>query len=154
MICAMCKEESNTSMFSYLNENNFKDIDGMFYCPKCVDTMIKWELNDIIVTTTNSLEGYDVVEYINIESVEYVIGTGVFSEFDSNFNDFFGLRSTSFEKKLQEAKEAVIDKLKYLAYKNNGNAVIGIDLDYTEFSGNRIGIVANGTTVKIVKKHD
>ena len=39
--------------------------------------------------------------------------------------------------------------LKYNAYKKGGNAVIGIDIDYTEFSGNRVGLIINGTIVKI-----
>jgi uncharacterized protein YbjQ (UPF0145 family) len=29
------------------------------------------------------------------------------------------------------------------------NAVVGVDIDYTEFSGNRIGVVASGTIVCI-----
>jgi len=30
-----------------------------------------------------------------------------------------------------------------------GNAVIGVDIDYTEFSGNKTGVVINGTIVKL-----
>jgi uncharacterized protein YbjQ (UPF0145 family) len=44
-----------------------------------------------------------------------------------------------------------IQKLRFLALRQGGQAVIGIDLDYTEFSSNRIGVVANGTIVKIEK---
>ena len=33
--------------------------------------------------------------------------------------------------------------------KKGGDAVVGIDVDYTEFSGNRIGLIVNGTIVKL-----
>jgi uncharacterized protein YbjQ (UPF0145 family) len=101
------------------------------------------------MTTTSSLEGYRVRRYIDIESIEIVVGTGAFSEFGGDLSDFFGLRSTAFEQKLQKAKRTALDKLRYLAFERGGNAVIGIDLDYTEFSGNRIGLIANGTIVDV-----
>ncbi len=90
-------------------------------------------------------------KYIDIESVEIVIGTGFFSEFSGEIADFFGARSSDFEQKLQKAKKTAFERLKYLAFERGGNAVIGIDIDYTEFSGNRIGVVANWTIVYIEK---
>jgi len=67
----------------------------------------------------------------------------MFSEFGGDVADFFGARSTArstaFEEELQQAKRAALDKLKYRAFEKGDNAVIGVDLDYTEFSGNRIG---------------
>jgi uncharacterized protein YbjQ (UPF0145 family) len=105
---------------------------------------------EVKLTTTNNIDGYKVKKYINIESIEVVIGTGVFSEFTTSFQDFFGARSTGFEKKLADAKKAAMDLLKIAAVQKGGNAVIGIDLDYTEFSSNRIGIILNGTIVEIM----
>lgn len=102
------------------------------------------------MTTTNNLDGYTVSQYMDIESVEIVMGTGVFSEFAGDIADFFGARSTAFELKLQKAKKLAFKKLKFLAFEKGANAVIGIDIDYTEFTGNRIGLIANGTLVKIV----
>lgn len=105
----------------------------------------------IPITTTPTLEGYRVSKYVGIESVEVVIGTGPFTEFGAGVADFFGQRSTGFELKLQQAKQAALQKLRFLALRQGGNAVIGVDLDYTEFSGNRIGVVANGTIVEVEK---
>lgn len=118
-----------------------------------------WRPEDIVplvvaqvpMTTTSTLEGYRVDRYIGIECVEVVIGTGVFSEFSSGFEDLFGQRSTAFEIKLQRAKQVALQKLRLIALRQGGNAVIGIDLDYTEFSGNRIGVIANGTVVQVAK---
>jgi len=106
-------------------------------------------INEIIITTTNNVDGYRVNKYIDIESVEIVIGTGVFSEVTAGIGDIFGLRSRAYESKLADAKKTAMKLLKYNAYEKGGNAVIGIDIDYTEFSGNRVGLIINGTVVEI-----
>jgi uncharacterized protein YbjQ (UPF0145 family) len=103
----------------------------------------------VIVTTTPKVDGTQVVAYLGIESVEFVIGTGVFSEITTSINDFFGARSSAFETKLRAAKNHAMAALKYIAAEKGANAVIGIDLDYTEFSGNRIALIINGTLVKL-----
>ena len=48
---------------------------------------------------------------------------------------------------LVQAKTVAMDSLKYLAAERGANAIIGIDLDYTEFTGNRIALIINGTLV-------
>ena len=44
-----------------------------------------------------------------------------------------------------------LDALKFRAYEKGGNGLIGVDIDYTEFTGNKIGVVLNGTIVKLQK---
>jgi uncharacterized protein YbjQ (UPF0145 family) len=104
----------------------------------------------VVVTTTHHIDGWKVEKYLGIESVECVIGTGIFSEISSDVRDFLGMRSTGFEKKLQTAKKGAFDAIKVLAAQKGGNAIVGVDIDYTEFSGNRIGLIVNGTVVQIV----
>jgi uncharacterized protein YbjQ (UPF0145 family) len=132
-------------------------------CPACIEESFETSTNEetdpvkqmiqlsksVKVTTTPTFDGYHVVEYLGIESVEFVIGTGMFSEVSSSLADFFGARSSAFEQKLQAAKRHAMDALKYIAAKRGANAVLAIDLDYTEFSGNRIGLIINGTIVRI-----
>ena len=126
-------------------------IKGQDYCNSCGMQFLEEATKDFLITTTNNIDGYTVNKYIGIESVEIVIGTGFFSEFSGSLADMFGQRSTAFEIKLRDAKKVALNKLKVLAIENDANAVIGIDLDYMEFSDNRIGVVANGTIVKIEK---
>jgi uncharacterized protein YbjQ (UPF0145 family) len=106
-------------------------------------------VQNIIITTTHQIDGCRIEKYMDVESVEIVIGTGPWSELTSGFADFFGARSSDFEKKLQWAKKSALQKLRFVALQRGANAVIGIDLDYTEFTGNRIGVVANGTLVLV-----
>lgn len=104
---------------------------------------------EVILTTTNSVEGATIRQYLGIESVEIVIGTGVISEFTSAITDIFGERATAFERKLADAKQAALQRLQAIAFQRGANAVVGVDIDYTEFAANRIGVVVNGTLVRI-----
>ena len=52
-----------------------------------------------------------------------VIGTGMFSEISTEVEDFFGQRSSAFEKKLQAAKKAAFETLTMLAAEKGANAV-------------------------------
>ncbi len=143
--CCSCTEKGG-----FLKDALFQKIMGKDYCQACAIKFVKAATEKIIITTTNNVDGYKVSKYIDIESVEIVVGTGVFSEIGGEISDFFGARSGAFEKKLQKGKKTALDILRYRAFEKGGNAVIAIDLDYTEFSGNRIGLIANGTIVKLI----
>jgi uncharacterized protein YbjQ (UPF0145 family) len=114
--------------------------------------VLRKRAESVMITTTHNIDGWKVQKYLGIESVECVIGTGMFSEISSDVRDFFGMRSTAFEKKLQTAKAATFEAIKMLAAQKGGNAIVGIDMDYTEFSGNRIGLIVNGTVVLVVRE--
>jgi uncharacterized protein YbjQ (UPF0145 family) len=128
-------------------------------CPACQEEQkaeeskrlaaLNKKAKSIILTTTPSVDGYRVSAYLGIESVEIVIGTGFLSELSGEISDFLGQRSTRFEGKLQEAKRAASHILKVRAAERDAHAVIGIDLDYTEFSSNRIGLILSGTMVRL-----
>ncbi len=143
-VCSVCGAK-NKAFGDYLEIVTVKGVD---YCTDCVQPIYD-EISKIPVTTTPTLEGWVVKKYLGIESAEVVIGTGLFSEFLGEMSDVFGERSTPFEKKLQQAKSIAFAKLKRAAYEYDANAIIGVDMDYTEFSGNRIGVIINGTLVQV-----
>ena len=103
----------------------------------------------IILTSTHTVEGRTIVGYLGIESVEVVMGSGIFSEVATELRDFFGARSKEFETKLGNSKRAAMDELRRRAAECGADAVVGVDLDYTEFSGNRVALIVNGTMVKL-----
>lgn len=144
--CSKCKAEEG-----FLSSISVITLKGNNYCLTCAKAIIEDGVKDIIITTTNNVDGYKVAKYIDIISEEVVIGTGLFTEFNGNMADLFGARSTGFEKKLQDAKDAGFKKLKFKAFEKDGNAVIGVDIDYTSYSGNRTGVIVNGTVVRIEK---
>lgn len=144
--CIKCGKEAG-----FFKSMTFYKIGNEEYCADCGKIEIEKRLSTIKITTTNNIEGYRVIEYIDIDSAEVVIGTGLFSEVEGNLSDFFGARSSGFEEKLAKGKKYAMDKLKYNAMVKGGNAIIGVDLSYTEFDKNRIGIIVSGTVVKIEK---
>jgi len=87
----------------------------------------------VILTTTNTGDGYYVKKYI--VSIEYVMGTGLFSEVVTDLQDICRFRLSMFQTKLQKAKQESFEVLKMFAAQKNANSVVGIDFDYTEFSG-------------------
>lgn len=143
-ICATCSKEGG-----FLKSLTFQDIHGKTYCSPCGTAYIERMIATVPVTTTPTIEGRRIKRYVGIESVEIVVGTGAFSEFAGDISDFFGARSTEFEQKLKKARKTAIDKLRFIGVERGGNAVVGIDLDYTEFSNNRVGVIANGTVVEL-----
>ena len=103
------------------------------------------------MTTGFNFEGFKIVDYKQVISGETVLGTGFVSEFSASFSDFFGSSTNMFSNKLKQAKEAALEKLILTSIDIGGNAIIGVDFDYITFTGNLIGVVANGTSVLIKK---
>ena len=136
-VCSSCKEKEARE-----KEKEAKDKEERL-------PQLRHLAKSVLFTTTHNIDGHTVVKYLGIESVEFVIGTGFFSEITTDVEDFFGQRSSAFEKKLQAAKKAAFDTLAMIAAEKGANAVVGIDVDYTEFSGNRVGLVVNGTLVEV-----
>lgn len=125
-----------------------------FYCyesEKCTEA-VKKRTEEIILTTTYNVDGSKVEKYLDIISYEYIIATGVFSELSLEISDFFGQRSGMAESKLANARKQSMRALKAQAFNLGGDAVIGVDLDYTEFASNRIGVIGSGTVVTLRKE--
>lgn len=104
------------------------------------------------ITTGYDFDGYRIIEYKGVISGETVIGTGLISEFLASTSDLLGMYSDSFSKKMRAVKENALTQLRMRASLIGANAVIGIDFDYINFSGNMIGVSANGTAVVIEKE--
>ena len=105
----------------------------------------------MILTTTPTVEGKTVTEYIGIVSGEAIIGANLFKDIFASITDLVGGRSASYEKVLIEAKENALQELEENAQKIGANAVIGIDLDYETIgkNGSMLMVSANGTAVKV-----
>lgn len=100
-------------------------------------------------TTGYDFSGYKIRQYMGLVSGEVVLGTGFFSEFSAQLSDLLGEEDGAFASKLEKAKEAAIRRLGRHSAERSGNAVIGVAFDYITFSNNIIGVVANGTSVKV-----
>jgi uncharacterized protein YbjQ (UPF0145 family) len=107
----------------------------------------------MIVTTTDSLQGQEIVQYYGIVSGEAILGTNIFRDFFAGIRDIVGGRSAGYEKSLREAKDTALREMTDAARSMGANAVIGVDLDYETISigegGGMMMVAASGTAVKI-----
>lgn len=91
--------------------------------------------NNFIVTTTSTLEGYEIKSYLGAVSAHVVAGTGLFSDMAAGFRDIFGGRSLSYQKQLSSIKSEVLENLKQEAKKLGANSIVGLTIDFDEISG-------------------
>ena len=108
----------------------------------------------MILTTTNSVDGKKVDQYLGIVAGEAIIGANLFKDVFATITDVVGGRSASYERVLVEAKENAVRELEERARNMGADAVIGIDLDYETIgsSGSMLMVSANGTAVRLVNE--
>lgn len=107
------------------------------------------EKTKLMMTSGYNFENYVITDYLGFCTGECVLGTGFLSSFDAGISDLLGSSSSLYEGKLGNAKQLALDELCNNARRLGANAIIGIDIDYTTFSSDIIGVIANGTAVKI-----
>ena len=81
----------------------------------------------MILSTTNTIEGKPVNDYLGIVTGETIIGANIFKDFFASIRDIVGGRSGSYERVLREAKDTALKEMQEEAIKLNANAVIGVD---------------------------
>ena len=103
----------------------------------------------MILTTTNTIEGKPVQQYLGIVTIETIIGANVIKDFMAGLTDFFGGRSGAYEKVLAEGRNESLAQMKAKAAAMGADAIIGIDLDFeTVGRGSMLMVIATGTAVK------
>ena len=105
----------------------------------------------MIVTSTDTVEGRPVKEYLGIVSGEAVMGTNVFRDFFAGIRDIVGGRSGSYEKELRNAKSIALEEMTEQATELGADAIVAVDLDYESIGSNdksMLMVSANGTAVK------
>jgi uncharacterized protein YbjQ (UPF0145 family) len=90
---------------------------------------------DIVVSTTPQLEGWEVQKYLGPMSSHLVAGTNIFSDIAASFSDLFGGQSKSYRNQLEKINEEVIGQLKEKAAGRGANALIGLQIDNDQISG-------------------
>ncbi len=105
----------------------------------------------MIITTTPSVEGREIIEYKGIVFGEVVNGVDFVKDFAAGLTNFFGGRSGSYEGELIEARRNALDEMSKRANAIGANAVVGVDIDYEVLGqgGNMLMVTASGTAVVV-----
>lgn len=97
----------------------------------------------MILTTTPSIEGQTIQEYLGIVSgVSSNIRTSFSFKTEKNLNIISDI--------IDKGKEEAFEKLKLNAEKLNANAVVGISIDFETESGSYFIVSITGTAVKVI----
>ncbi|WP_352400541.1 putative heavy metal-binding protein [Anaerotignum sp.] len=103
----------------------------------------------MIVTTTNGIEGKEIVDYKGIVFGEVIAGVNFVKDFVAGLSNFFGGRSGTYEEELISARENAIAEMVKRAGAMGANAVVGVDVDYEVLGADNgmLMVTVSGTAV-------
>ncbi len=103
----------------------------------------------MIITTTPSVEGKNIVEYKGIVFGEVVAGVNFVRDIAATFTNFLGGRSGSYEEELVQARQNALREMEQRAMSMGANAVVGVDIDYEVLGADNgmLMVTASGTAV-------
>ena len=105
----------------------------------------------MIITTSPTIEGHEIIEYKQIVFGEVIQGVNFLKDIAASFSNFFGGRSNSYEGELITERESAIKEMEQRAKSLGANAIIAVDIDYEVLGqGNdMLMVTASGTAVVI-----
>ncbi|MGG0187508.1 heavy metal-binding domain-containing protein [Bacillus rhizoplanae] len=103
----------------------------------------------MIVTTTSTIQGKEIEEYIDIVNGEAIMGANIVRDLFASVRDIVGGRSGAYESKLKEARDIAMDEMKNLAKQKGANAIVGIDVDYEVVREGMLMVAVSGTAVRV-----
>ena len=112
----------------------------------------RYRNRELLVTTGNSFEGYQITEYLDVLNAEVVLNIGVFSELGGEICDISGKANSIVAQKLSDAKEEALELLKNKASEKCAGALLGVQYNMLNLVENMLVISATGTAVRIQKQ--
>jgi uncharacterized protein YbjQ (UPF0145 family) len=105
----------------------------------------------MILSTTPSIEGRSVSEYLGIVTGEAILGANIFKDLFAGIRDIVGGRAGAYEEELGKARVIAMQEITAAATALGADAVIGIDLDYETVGqgGSMLMVTASGTAVRL-----
>jgi uncharacterized protein YbjQ (UPF0145 family) len=105
----------------------------------------------VIITTTPSIEGRGISDYLGIVTGEVIVGANIFKDLFASVRDIVGGRSGAYEGALRDARREAFGELQSEARDLGADAVIGVDIDYEVIgqSGSMLMVSVSGTAVRL-----
>lgn len=105
----------------------------------------------MIITTTNTIEGRRIEEYLGVVFGEVVAGVNFVKDFTAGLSNFFGGRSGTYEEELINSREQALRELEQRAKALGADAVVGLDVDYEVLGADNgmLMVSVSGTAVRL-----
>lgn len=107
----------------------------------------------MLITTTDTLSGYQITEYLGIVTGETISGVNIVRDVMATVTDYVGGRSATYEEEVGKARQSALDELTDRARLLGAEAVVGVSMDYETIGsrGAMIMVTAAGTAVRLRK---
>jgi uncharacterized protein YbjQ (UPF0145 family) len=121
-----------------------------YYSMEKINLTNEQEKRKMIITTTPSVEGKKINQYLGIVTGEAIMGANMFKDLFASITDILGGRSGAYEKELIQAKDIALEEMQERAVNLGANAIVGVDLDYEVLGrdNSMLMVSASGTAVR------
>jgi uncharacterized protein YbjQ (UPF0145 family) len=106
-------------------------------------------MDEIIITTTNDLPGYEVVEVHGEVFGLIVRARNVFSNIGAGFRTVFGGEAKGYTSLLTDSRNQAVERLREATRERGGNAVLAMRFDCNEIADIMSEVAAYGTAVTV-----
>ena len=106
----------------------------------------------MILTTTPTVEGKKISNYLGIVAGEAILGANIFKDFLAGIRNVIGGRAGAYEEELATARTMAFSEISTSASDLGADAVIGIDIDYEVIGSdgsNMLMVSISGTAVSL-----
>ena len=105
----------------------------------------------MILSTTGTIEGRPVSQYLGVVTGEVIVGANIFKDLFAGVRDIVGGRSGAYENALCDARTQAFAEAEEEAQQLGADAVIGIDIDYEVLGsgGSMLMVTVSGTAVRL-----
>ncbi|MCM1273442.1 MAG: heavy metal-binding domain-containing protein [Clostridium sp.] len=111
-------------------------------------------MGELMITSGSGFEGYEIDQYLGFVSGQTVLGSNFFKGIAAGVTEMSDAESEKLTSKLEQANEVAMNKLIKLAESRKADAIIGTELNYTQFANYSVGTIASGTAVTLRKLED
>jgi uncharacterized protein YbjQ (UPF0145 family) len=105
----------------------------------------------VIISTTPTLEGRPIRDYLGIVTGEVIVGANIFKDLFAGIRDIVGGRAGAYESTLRDARHEAFRELSAAAERLGADAVVGVDIDYEVVGqgGSMLMVSVSGTAVRL-----
>ena len=109
---------------------------------------------NILISTTNTLEGYHIEKYLGLVSTNTLIGPNFFQDLGPSLTDLIGGLPDTYQAKLQKIYTLTLDQLQLKGANKEANALVGLHMDFDEITskGKSMFMVSAIATAVVVQK--
>jgi uncharacterized protein YbjQ (UPF0145 family) len=105
----------------------------------------------MLYTTTDSVQGREIAEYLGVVTGQAIYGANVISDFFAGVRDIVGGRAGAYESVLRDGAEQAMADMTQHAEDMGANAILGISIDYEAVGKDTsmLMVAVTGTAVRL-----